>query len=95
MNYLTHDLESTVLVVALNIWRNYLYGDHVDVFTNPKSLQYVFTQKELNLRQRRWLELVKDCNVSVLYHPGKENVVSYALSRMSMGSVAHVPDDKK
>ncbi|WMV46412.1 hypothetical protein MTR67_039797 [Solanum verrucosum] len=59
-NYPTHDLELAAVVFALMIWRHYLYGVHVDVFTDHKSLQYVFTQKELNLRQRRWLELLKD-----------------------------------
>ena len=67
----------------------------MDVFTNHKSLKYVFTQKELNLYQRRWFELFKDYDMSVLYHPGKENVIADALIRMTMGSVAHVPDDKK
>ena len=72
-----------------------MYGVHVDVFTNHKSLQYVFTQRELNLRQRRWLELLKDYDMSVMYHPGKANVVVDALSRVSMGSVSHVVEGKK
>ena len=59
---------------------------HVDVFTDYKSLQYVFTQKELNLRQRRWLELLKDYDLSILYHPGKANVVADALSRLDKES---------
>ena len=83
-NYPTHDLELAAVVFALKIWRNYLHGVHVDVFTNHKSLQYVFTQKELNLKQRRWLELLKDYNMSVIYHLGKDNVVADALSRMSI-----------
>ncbi|MCF7184096.1 hypothetical protein L3H42_11405, partial [Corynebacterium sp. MC-13] len=58
-NYPTHDLELATVVFALKIWHHYLYGVHVDVFTDHKSLQYVFTQKDLNLRQRRWLELLK------------------------------------
>ena len=70
-NYPTHDLELAVVVFALKIWRHYLYGMHVDVFTDHKSLQYVLTQKELNLRQRRWLELLKNYDMSILYHPGK------------------------
>ena len=94
-NYPTHDLELAAVVFALKIWRHYLYGVHVDVFTNHKSLQYVFTQRELNLHQRRWLELLKNYDMSVLYHPGKANVVADALSRLSMGSVAHVENDKK
>ena len=72
-----------------------MYGVHVDVFTYHNSLQYVFTQKELNLRQRRWLELLKDYDMSILYHPGKANVVVDALSRLSMGSTSNVEEDKK
>ncbi|WMV28751.1 hypothetical protein MTR67_022136 [Solanum verrucosum] len=68
-NYPTHDLELAAVVFALKIWRHYLYGVHVDIFTDHKSLQYVLTQKKLNLRQRRWLELLKDYDVSILYHP--------------------------
>ena len=89
-NYQTHDLELATVVFKLKIWRHYLYGVHVDVFTDHKSLQYVFTQKELNLCQRRWLEFLKDYYMSVRYHPGKANIVADALSRLSMGSVAHV-----
>ncbi|WMV07081.1 hypothetical protein MTR67_000466, partial [Solanum verrucosum] len=80
-NYPTHDLELAAIVFALKIWRHYLYGVQVDVFTDHKSLQYVLTQKELNLRQRRWLELLKDYDLSILYHPGKANVVVDSLSR--------------
>ncbi|WMV58226.1 hypothetical protein MTR67_051611, partial [Solanum verrucosum] len=85
-NYPTHDLELAAVVFAVKIWRHYLYGVHVDVFTDHKSLQYVFTQKELNLRQKRWLEFLKDYDMSVHYHPGKANVVADALSRLSMVS---------
>ncbi|WMV50937.1 hypothetical protein MTR67_044322 [Solanum verrucosum] len=94
-NYPTHDLELVAVVFALKIWRHYLYDVHVDVFIDHKSLQYVFTQKELNLRQRRWLEFLKDYDMSVLYHPGKANVVADALCRLSMGSVAHVEEERK
>ena len=62
-----------------------MYGFYVDVFTDHKSLQYVFTQRELNLRQRRWLELLKDYDMNVHYHPGKVNVVVDALSRIEHG----------
>lgn len=62
----------------------------MDIFTDHKILQYVFTKKELNLRQKRWLELLKDYNMSILYHPGKANVVVDALSNLFMGSIAHV-----
>ena len=75
---------STQLKVSLNICRHYSYGVHLDVLTNHKSLQYVFTQKELILCQRRWLHLLKDYDMSVLYHPEKPNVMMDALSRMSM-----------
>src|SRR5687767_14614162 len=94
-NYPTHDLELAAVVYALKIWRHYLYGVHVDIFSDHKSLQYVFTQKDLNLRQRRWLELLKDYDMSVMYHPGKANVVVDALSRLSMGSISHVEENKK
>ena len=83
------------MVFELKIWRHYLYGVHVDVFTDHKSLQYVFTQKELNFRQRRCLEFLKDYDKSVHYHPGKANVVADALSRLSIGSVAHVEEERK
>ncbi|WMV42529.1 hypothetical protein MTR67_035914 [Solanum verrucosum] len=86
-NYPTHDLKLAAVVFALKIWRHYLYGVHVDVFTDHKSLQYVFTQKELNLRQRMWLEFLKDYDMSVHYHPSKANVVADALSRLSMGVI--------
>ncbi|XP_070003826.1 uncharacterized protein, partial [Nicotiana sylvestris] len=72
-NYPTHDLELAAVIYALKIWRHYLYGVHVDIYTDHKSLQYIFKQKELNLRQRRWLELLKDYDVEILYHPGKAN----------------------
>ncbi|KAA0056440.1 pol protein [Cucumis melo var. makuwa] len=68
-------------VFALKIWRHYLYGEKIQIYTDHKSLKYFFTQKELNMRQRRWLELVKDYDCEILYHPGKANVVADALSR--------------
>ncbi|XP_059307043.1 uncharacterized protein LOC132058603 [Lycium ferocissimum] len=89
-NYPTHDLELAAVVFALKIWRHYLYGEHCDVFTDHKSLQYIFKQRELNLRQRRWLELLKDYDLNILYHPGKANVVADALSRKSMGTLAYL-----
>ena len=81
VNYPTHDLELTAVVQALKIWRHYLLGNKVYIFTDRKSLKYIFTQSELNMRQRRWLELIKDYNLEVNYHPGKANVVADALSR--------------
>ena len=68
---------------ALKTWRHYLIGNRCDVYTDHKSLKYIFTQKELNLRQRRWLELIKDYDMKLHYHPGKANVVADALSRKS------------
>uniref|UniRef100_A0A2N9GV60 RNA-directed DNA polymerase n=1 Tax=Fagus sylvatica TaxID=28930 RepID=A0A2N9GV60_FAGSY len=84
-NYPTHDLELAAVVFALKIWRHYLYGEKCEIYTDHKSLKYFFTQKELNMRQRRWLELIKDYDCSINYHPGKANVVADALSRKSSG----------
>ncbi|KAL0539556.1 hypothetical protein IC582_023772 [Cucumis melo] len=87
-NYPTHDSELAAVVFALKIWRHYLYGEKIQIFTDHKSLKYFFTQKELNMRQRRWLELVKDYDCEILYHPGKANVVADALSRKVSHSAA-------
>ncbi|KAL0541162.1 hypothetical protein IC582_021201 [Cucumis melo] len=89
-NYPTHDLELAAVVFALKIWRHYLYGEKIQIFTDHKSLKYFFTQKELNMRQRRWLELVKDYDCEILYHPGKANVVADALSRKVSHSAAFI-----
>nr|GEY69648.1 reverse transcriptase domain-containing protein [Tanacetum cinerariifolium] len=89
VNYPTHDLELAAVVFTLKIWRHYLYGESCDVFTDHKSLKYIFTQRELNMRQRRWLELLKDYDTNIQYHPGKANVVTYALSRKS-GMIAGI-----
>jgi hypothetical protein len=80
-NYPTHDLELAVVVHALKIWRHYLMGAHCNIYSDHKSLKYIFTQADLNMRQRRWLELIKDYDLEVHYHPGKANVVADALSR--------------
>jgi ribonuclease HI len=80
-NYPTHDLEFAAVVHALKIWRHYLIGNKCEIYTDHKSLKYIFTQPNLNLRQRRWLELVKDYNLEIHYHPRKANVVADALSR--------------
>jgi hypothetical protein len=81
VNYPTHDLELAAVVHALKIWRHYLMGNRCNIFTDHKSLKYIFTQSELNMRQRRWLELIRDYYLEVHYHPGKANVVADALSR--------------
>ncbi|GJV09451.1 putative reverse transcriptase domain-containing protein [Tanacetum coccineum] len=80
-NYTTHDLELGAVVFALKIWRHYLYGTKCTVFIDHKSLQHILDQKELNMRQRRWLELLSDYDCDIRYHPGKANVVADALSR--------------
>ncbi|GJW38168.1 putative reverse transcriptase domain-containing protein [Tanacetum coccineum] len=80
-NYTTHDLELGAVVFALKIWRHYLYGTKSVIYMDHKSLQYIFYQKELNMRQRRWIELLSDYEYEIKYHSGKENVVADALSR--------------
>jgi hypothetical protein len=81
MNYPTHDLELAAMVYALKIWRHYLFGQPCAIYTDHKSLRYFLTQLELNMRQWRWLELIKDYDLNIQYHPGKVNVVADALSR--------------
>ena len=90
-NYPTHDLELAAVVFALKIWRHYLYGVHCDIYTDHKSLKYIFTQKELNMRQRRWLEFVNDYDCDIHYHPGKANKVADALSRKRVASLVTLP----
>ena len=87
-NYPTHDLELVAVVFALKIWRHYLYGEKCSVYIDHKSLKYLLTQKELNLRQERWLELFKDYVCIVDYHPGKANVVANALSRKTVAALS-------
>ncbi|GKE29263.1 putative reverse transcriptase domain-containing protein [Tanacetum coccineum] len=89
-NYTTHDLELGAVVFALRLWRHYLYGTKCVVFTDHKSLQYILNQKELNLRQRRWIELLSDYDCKIWYHPGKANVVADALSRKERNKPLHV-----
>jgi hypothetical protein len=67
----THDLKLATVVHALKIWRHYLFGQRCDIYTDHKSLKYIFTQNELNMRQRRWLELVKDYDLEIHYHPAR------------------------
>jgi hypothetical protein len=79
-HYPTHDLELAVMVMAFRTWRHYLLGNMTHIYTDHKSLKYIFTQPDLNMRQRRWLELIKDYELEVDYHLGKTNVVADALS---------------
>ena len=83
-NYPTHDLELTAIVFALKILRHYLYGEMCFIYTDHNSLKYFPSQRELNLRQRRWMELIKDYDCVIYYHSGKGNVVVDALSRKIM-----------
>jgi hypothetical protein len=80
-NYPTHDLELAAVVHSLKIWRHYLIGNKCEIYTDHKSLKYIFTQSDLSLRQRRWLELIKDYDLKIYYHPRKANVVADALRR--------------
>jgi hypothetical protein len=80
-NYPTHHLELAAVAHALKLWWHYLMGNHCNIYTDHKSLKYIFTQSDLNMRQRRWLELIKDYDLEVHYHPGKADVIVDALSR--------------
>jgi hypothetical protein len=96
LNYPTHDLELAAVVHTLKIWRHYIMGTKCQVYTDHKSLKYIFTQKDLNLRQHRWLELIKDYDVEIHYHPGKANLVADALSQkehVHSAVVAQLPNE--
>jgi hypothetical protein len=93
-NYPTHDLELAVVIHALKIWRHYLMGNHCNIFTDHESLKYIFTQSDLNMRQRRWLELIKDYDLEVHYDPGKANVVADVLTRKYCNYVTVEPYNK-
>jgi ribonuclease HI len=80
-NFPTHDLELAAIVYALNIWRHYLYGEECKIHTDHQSLKYIVMQRDLNMRQRRWLEVLKDYDNKIFYHPAKADVVADALSR--------------
>ena len=84
-NYLTHDMELATIVFTLTIWRHYLYGEQFKVFSDHKSLKYIFTQRDLNMRQRRWMKFLEDYDFTLHYHPRKANVVADALSWKSRG----------
>ena len=90
LNCPTHDLELAAVIFSLKTWRHYLYGATCQIFTDHKSLKYLFTQNELNLRQRRWMKLLKDYDFTIDYHPGKANVVADALSRKSTDFLAYM-----
>jgi len=92
INYPTHDLELAAVVHALKIWRHYLLGNLCNIYTDHKSRKYIFTQPKLNMRQRRWLELIKDYNLQVHYHPVKANVVADALSQKAHCHSVHMED---
>ncbi|WVZ70910.1 hypothetical protein U9M48_019539 [Paspalum notatum var. saurae] len=81
-------LMQEAVVHALKIWRHYLFGNRCEIYTDHKSLKYIFTQNELNMRQRRWLELIKDYDLEIHYHSGKANVVADALSQKSYVNMA-------
>ena len=89
-SYPTHDMELTAIVFALKMWRHYLYSEQFEAFLDHKSLKYIFTQRDLNMRQRRWMEYLEDYEFTLNYHPGKANVVANALSLKSRGVLASV-----
>ena len=89
-NYPTHDMELAAVVFALKIWRHYLYGEEFEVYSDHKSLEYIFTQRDLNMRKRGWMEFLEDYDFTLHYHPGKANVVADALSRKSLGALASI-----
>ena len=89
-NYPTHDMELATVIFALKILRHYLYGEEFEVYSYHKSLKYIFTQRDLNMRQRIWMEFLEDYDFILHYHPGKANVVADALSRKSRGALASI-----
>ena len=89
-NYPRHNMELVAIVFALKIWRHYLYGEQFEVFSDHKSLKYIFMQRDLNIRQCRWMELLEDYDFTLHYYPGKANVVADALSQKSRGVLASV-----
>ena len=83
-------MELAAIVFALKIWRHYLYGEQFEVFSDHKSLKYIFTQRDLNMRQRRWMEYLENYDFTLHYHLGKANVVADALNRKSRGVLASI-----
>ena len=88
LNYPTHDMELVIVVFALKIWRHYLYGEQFEMYSDHKSLKYIFTQRDLNMRQRKWMEFLEDYDFTLHCHPDKVNVVADALSQKSRGVLA-------
>ena len=89
-NYPTHDMELATVVFTLKIWCYYLYGEQFEVYSDHKILKYIFTQRDLNMRQRRWMEFLEDYDFTLHYHHSKENVVADALSWKSWGALASI-----
>ena len=83
------------MVFSLKIWRYYLYGVTCEIYTDHKRLKYIFQQRDLNLTQKRWMKLLKNYNCSILYHPGKVNVVADVLSIKSTGILAHISTERR
>ena len=89
-NYPIHDMELATIVFTLKIWHHYLYGEEFEVYSDHKSLKYIFTQRDINIRQRRWMKFLEDYDFTLHYHPGKANMVADALSRKSRGALASI-----
>ena len=90
LEYVARFTELAAIVFALKIWRHYLYGEQFEVYLDHKSLKYIFTQRDLNMRQHRWMEFLEDYNFTLHYHPGKANVVLDVLSRKSREVLASI-----
>ena len=89
-NYPTYDMELASIVFALKMWLHYLYGEQFEVFSDHKSLKYIFTQRDLYMRRCRWMEYLEDYDFTLHYHPGKANIVADAFSRKSRGVLVSV-----
>ena len=92
-NYATHDLELLAVIHALKVWRHYSLGQRFKLVTDHKSLKWIFTQPNLNMRQRRWIEILHEYDFDIIYRPGKENVVADSLSRKSFVGAIPIPDN--
>ena len=94
-NYPIHDMELAAIVFAFKIWRHYLYGEQFEVYLDHKILMYIFTQRDLNMRQRKWMEFLEYYDFTLNYHPCKANVVVDALSRKSRGALASIASQER